>query len=998
MESKPSGFVTFLFTDIEGSSKLSQQFPDTIQITLEKHHSIIQKAVDAANGFTFRTVGDAFCCAFQNAYDAVAAAVSAQMILSKEEWNGADVKVRMGIHGGEAEWNGTDYMGYITLVRTSRLMAAANGEQILISDISYDKFKKNNDNELSFKDLGERRLKDVIKPIKLFQIISPGLREDFPPLKTLDARPNNLPIQLTSFIGREEVMKEIKKLLTQNRLLTVIGTGGAGKTRLAMQAGADMIDEFANGVFITELAPVTDEAMIVQTILNSLRVKEEPEKTLQETLINYLKDKELLFILDNCEHLINECAHLSEILLSTCPHLKIIATSRESLNCSGEQTYRLPSLSLPDSSPDKTPEALSRFESVRLFIERALIVDSNFRITNDNAILISDICSRLDGIPLAIELAAARIKLLSIEKIYQRLGDSFNLLTGGRRTALPRQQTLRALIDWSYDLLSENEKMLWRKVSVFTGGWTLESAEEICSGDKVKTETLDLLDQLSEKSIIMYDAEKERYRILETIKQYGEEKLKEANENEEMVSKHLGMFLDLSLTAEKNLVGNQALQWLEKLETEHGNLQSAIIRSVNNSESEEGIKLAVALEKFWNLRGYYSTGRRLLDGILVNAEGVDRSLLAKALQCAGSLTIRQGEYEKARKFYKESLKLRVEIGDKQEIALALTGLGNIEMDQGNYEGAENFFNESLSLNKQTGDKSSIANSLMNIGNVNYGRRNFEKAKKYYEESLVISRETGEKNIIASLINNFGTVAFYLGNFEEAQKYLQESILLKEELGDKYGVSVTLRNMGTIAMKQGDNEQAQKYLERSLSFSTEVGDKRSIAITYNNLGNVAIERENFEQAHQFYEQSLTLFREVGDKSGIAFSLTNLGSIAFNQLNYELSQIYYEESLSVFIEIGDNNDIAETLIGLAGILSNDNDFESAVKLLGAVEALLSSAGRILETNENNLLSNIVDRIKVKISVKEFSEYFEQGKKLTVEEAVGIIKKDVINKTKD
>ncbi|MBK7160300.1 MAG: adenylate/guanylate cyclase domain-containing protein [Ignavibacteria bacterium] len=381
--SKPTGIVTFLFTDIEGSTKLAQEFHETLPAALEKHHSILTEAVESNNGFVFKIIGDAFCCAFQNTEHAVKAAVDAQIKLNSEEWKDAVIKVRMGIHIGNAEWNGTDYMGYITLARSSRVMSAANGGQILISDKAYEVVNKNiyDTNQeirighgiISFRDLGERRLKDLIQPVKLYQVISDNLPSDFPPLKTLDARPNNLPIQLSSFIGREKEMKIAKNLLKQSPLLTLIGTGGAGKTRLALQTAADLIDDFTNGVWFVDLAAINDKYLLPQVFLTSLGIAEAAAITPEDTLKEYLADKNVLIILDNCEHLIHNCAELTEKLLSSCSGLKIIATSREALNCSGEQTYSIPPLTNPDLNSKVSPEQLIQYESVRLFIERRFL-------------------------------------------------------------------------------------------------------------------------------------------------------------------------------------------------------------------------------------------------------------------------------------------------------------------------------------------------------------------------------------------------------------------------------------------------------------------------------------------------------------------------------------------------------------------------------------------------------------------------------------------------
>ena len=616
--SAPTGNVTFLFTDIEGSTRLAQEFPDELHDSLEKHHSILQTSIESNNGHIFEIVGDAFCSAFQEAADAVEAAVEIQSNLLREKWNEAIVRVRIGLHSGNVEYNNGRFMGYLTLARTARVMSSAYGEQILISDDTLNTLNSSigkddliiDGQKISFRDLGERRLKDLIQPIKLHQVVSDNIRKDFPPLRTLDARPNNLPVQLTSYIGMKGVIEKAKDLLRNINLLTLLGTGGAGKTRLALQIGADIIDEFANGVFITELASVSEPSLIQQAIMNSLSLKEESGKSPDDTLNSYLDGKEILIILDNCEHLIGECAHTAEKLLRAHPKLKLIATSREALNCAGEQKYKVPSLSVPESDTSITPEQLTQYESVRLFIERALAMNVNFRVNENNAPALADICNRLDGIPLAIELAAARTKFMSVEKIHERLDDRFNLLTGGKRTSLPRQQTLKALIDWSYDLLPENEKLLWSRLSVFTGGFDLQAAEEICANNETeKIEVLDLLHNLADKSVISYDDSKERFNMLDTIRQYGYDKLKSANEFKPMSEKHLEYYLGQTESAEPLLIGNDANTWLNKLQIERGNFESAMTFALQTPEDERGLKIAGSLGLYWRLHCNFSGGR-----------------------------------------------------------------------------------------------------------------------------------------------------------------------------------------------------------------------------------------------------------------------------------------------------------------------------------------------------------------------------------------------------
>ena len=982
----PTGQVTFLFTDIEGSTKLAQQFPNTLPSALEKHHKILREAIESNNGFVFEIIGDAFCAAFENSNDAVKASHDAQMKLNSEKWEEAEIKVRMGIHSGNVEWNGKRYIGYITLARTQRVMSAAYGGQVLISEDAYIQLTEKEKIEISYRDLGDRRLKDLIQPVKIYQLISKGLPSDFPPLKTLDARPNNLPVQLTSFIGREDEIKKVKELLNNTHLLTLTGPGGVGKTRLSLQVGADVIDDFANGVWFVELAPIIDPVLLPQEILRELGIKEEPKKTLEETLTGYLKDKEILIILDTCEHIIEACAMLTEKLLTKCPKLKIIATSREALKCTGEQIHSILSLKTPNLKEEISTEQLTQYESVRLFIERALTVNQKFRVTNENAPSLAGICSQLDGIPLAIELAAARVKVLTVEKIYERLNSRFSLLTGGRRTALPRQQTLKALIDWSYDLLSEQEKILWSRLSVFNDGWTLESAEEICSDDKVnKEEILDLLSLLVEKSIIIFDSEKERYRILESIRQYGEEKLKEVNEINKILSKHLYYFMELSESAEPKLKGKEAQEWLEKLETEHGNLQTAIEWSLKNGDIEEGSRLAGAMRNFWEIRGLYFTGRRLLKSILSKMQGISNSSRAKALNSVGVLANRQGDYEQALKFYEESLRFSRKLGDKRSIASSLLGLGNVSHGQGDYEQALKFYEESLALQREIGDKYGIASSLNNLGNVSHSQGDYEQALKFYEESLIFSRKLGDKRGIAGSLNNLGSVSHNQGDYEQALKFYEESLALQREIGDKVGIAGSLNCLGNVSYNQGDYEQALKFFEENLFLRREMGDKRGIAESLNNLGAIAYNQGDYEQTRKYIEESLALHREIRDKISIALSLNNLGLLTYKQGDYEQAQKFYEESLALEREIGDKIGITNSIVGLAGIASIKNHSNQAVLLLGATETALQSMGYVRGRDDLIQYERIITKLHEQLSDEEFSKYWEEGKKLTLEQAV-------------
>src|SRR5512138_298430 len=476
----PTGTVTFLYTDIEGSTRLAREYPAALPALLARHHEILNAAVQAHAGYVFQIIGDAFCVAFQSAGDALHAAVAAQQALHAEPWTPAPVKVRMAVHTGKADYRGEGrYEAYLTLSHVQRLMSAAHGGQLLLSLATAELVRDELRGGLALRDMGERRLKDMA-PERIYQVLVPALPADFPPIRTLDAHRHNLPAQITSFVGREKEMAEVRDLLGAHRLVTLTGTGGAGKTRLALQVAAQHLDQFADGIWMAELAPVTDGDLIPQTLLSLFNLREDPHRTPMDALVDHLRGRSTLLLLDNCEHLVTACARLADALLAASPGLRVLATSREALGIAGEVDYRVPSMGTPDPAHLPPLDELARVDSVRLFLQRAAAVKTGFQLTPANARYVSEICSHLDGIPLAIELAASRTKALSPEQIAARLGDRFRLLTGGSRAALPRQQTLRATIDWSYSLLSEQEKTLLRRLAVFAGGWTLQAAEDVC--------------------------------------------------------------------------------------------------------------------------------------------------------------------------------------------------------------------------------------------------------------------------------------------------------------------------------------------------------------------------------------------------------------------------------------------------------------------------------------------------------------------------------------
>ena len=775
MRQPPTGTVTFLFTDIEGSTKLWESSPEAMRPALERHDLVLRQAIAAHNGYVFKTVGDAFCAAFATAPEGLTGALAAQLALAAEPWETeTPLLVRMALHTGTAQERDGDYFGP-PLNRVARLMAAGHGGQTLLSGVTQELIRDQMPALATLLELGTHRLKDLARPEAVFQLRHPSLPADFPPLKSLDnpALPNNLPQQVTSFIGRETQVAQVKALLAKTRLLTLTGAGGSGKTRLSLQVTADLLDGEGDGVWLVELAALADPALVPQAVADVLGVKEQAGKTIQASLVEWLRPKRLLLILDNCEHLVAACASLAADLLRSCLDVHILASSREPLNVPGEQIYRVPSLSLPDPKQAQTVESLSQYEAVRLFIERAQAVQPSFAVTNANAPAVAQVCFRLDGIPFAIELAAARVRSLSVEEINTRLDQRFRLLTGGSRVALPRQQTLRALIDWSYDLLTAPEKSLLRRLSVFTGGWTLAAAEGVCCGEDIEEwEVVDLLTGLVDKSLVVYeegDGGAGRSRLLETVRQYAEDRLGESGAAEAVRDAHQSWCLALAQQAAPHLSGPKQAVWLTRLEWEHDNLRSGLARGESSpTGAERALQLAGALGRFWLVRGHLAEGRGRLTAALVEAGAeVRTSARAYALTESGSLARGQGDLGTARALYEEAVVIWREIGDEHGLAATLNGLGLVASDQGDYAAARAYYDKCLNYFRENGDTKGATTILINLGVVASRLGDYAAARAHYEECLSLLRGLGNLRALAQTRGNFGILLYRQGDFAGA---------------------------------------------------------------------------------------------------------------------------------------------------------------------------------------------------------------------------------------
>lgn len=849
--SLPTGTVTFLYTDIVGSTNLARKYPDRWPGVQARHHDLLRAAITTHQGYIFRTVGDEFNAAFETALEALAAALDAQFALNAEDWGEMEpVQVRMGLHTGRAVVRAGEYEGYLTLSYTKRLMSAAYGGQILISEATAALLRDQLPEGISLRDLGGHRLKDFDRLEHIFQVVAAGLPSEFPPIKSLDGSPNNLPAPLTSFIGREREVGEVRQGLARDRILTLTGPSGSGKTRLALQAAAEVIDTFPDGVFFIALATITDPGLVPSTIAQCLGVAETPGRTILDNLKDHLRDKSLLLLLDNFEQVITAAPIIADLLVA-CLHLKVLVTSREALHISGEREIPVPPLDVPDLNQMPSLEAISQYAAVELFVQRANAVKPDFRMTDETAPAVAEICFRLDGLPLAIELAAARIKLLPPQAILARLGSRLDFLTGGARDLPERQKTLRNAIAWSYDLLDENEKTLFRQLSVFAGGCTVEAVEAV-AGDNPSGDVLDRLGSLLDKSLLQEVESgngEPRFVMLETLREFGREQLRASGEQEAVQRRHASYFLALAEQAAARLESTGQVEWMNRMEQEHNNLRAALEWSKTAAGAGDiCLRLAGALGLFWEVRGHFSEGRERLASLLLTepAQGSTPGR-ARLLARAAELAYRQSDFAATTAYAAGSLDIFRELGDRQGSASALIKLGNAAAEFGDYAAASRHLEEALNIWRELGDQHGIARALISYGWAALRSGDYPLAEERLAEALGISRRLGDTRSTGFELAGLGEVALRQGETTRATRLVEESLELRRKLGNKWGVGVSLGILGWIAIHEGNWDHAIARLSESLEIRQEIGDRSGSAWCLERLADVEMRRGRAEKA-------------------------------------------------------------------------------------------------------------------------------------------------------
>jgi len=790
---------TYLFTDIEGSARMWEEDPERMRPALARHDAIARSAVEKHGGVVVKMTGDGLHAAFEDPLDALGATLELQQALADPESTaGVALNVRCGLHAGADERRDKDFYG-TAVNRAARIMSAAHGGQVLLSQAVAAMIGQRLPGGVALRDLGSVRLRDLALAERVFQLVHPDLRRDFPALRSLEATPNNLPQQLTSFIGREAVLAHIKELLAQSRLLTLFGVGGIGKTRLSLQVAAEVLDNFPDGGWLVELATLRDPQLVPQAVASALGVKEAAGRPVLEALLKFLKNRHLLLILDNCEHLLQACAELARQALQAGGHSKVLASSREPLHVAGETTYQVPAL----------PES----EAASLFIDRATAAQPSFQVSSDIAPAIANVCGRLDGIPLAIELAAARVRTLPVQKIAARLDDRFRLLTRGDQTALPRQQTLRALIDWSYELLTDDERAVFRRLAVFAGGFTLEAAEAVCAFGAIDTaQVLEHVTQLGEKSLVAIVAGGERYRLLETVRQYAHERLNESHEADEARTRHLVCYVALAEKARPGLVGPRQGQWFLLLDMERENVLEAHAwceRAAGGAEL--GLKLANLVKPYWLNRGLLGLGHRITVEALARAGAEARSFArCRGLFDAGQISYFMGRYREAQQYLEDSLAIARDIGDRRRVAVVLQPLGMAHLGQGELPTARRYLDEAMVSAQNLGEQREIAAALNALAQLYRVEGNLDAAESLFEKFLAIARELEDHEIIGIGLLNLAMVAIGRRAGDRARRMLRDALTIAEEIGSKAAGQSVLEVSAGLAVLHEEWEPGARF--------------------------------------------------------------------------------------------------------------------------------------------------------------------------------------------
>jgi predicted ATPase/class 3 adenylate cyclase len=880
----PGGTVSFLFTDIEGSTALWERDRQAMAAAVERHFALLGEAIADQDGVLFKTIGDAAQAAFPTVPNAITAAMAAQLALRREDWGDlGPLRVRMAIHAGEATPKDGDYLAP-ALNRLARVLATGYGEQILLTDTARA-LATSLPLGYALQDLGKHRLRDLIEAERIFQLCGPGLPPDFPPLKSLNQQPTNLPTQPTVLIGRERELAALRTVLSarETRLITLVGPGGTGKTRLALQAAAESLENFADGVWWIPLAAVSNPENVVQAIAGPLGIREGPAQPLLEGLAAYLRSRQILLLLDNFEHL-RDAAPQIQHLLQSAPGLVVLVTSREPLRLSAEREFPVDPLPLPVADAGISVEDALDAPAVRLFVERAQALKPAFALDGTNVADVVAICRRLDGLPLAIELAAARVRILSPAALLARLNQRLSILTGGARDLPERQQTLRAAIAWSYDLLVPPERALFARLAVFAGGCTLEAAEAVCgAAGGLPLDLLDGIDSLVQKSLLRQEegpGGEPRFTMLETIREFAQERLHELPEANGLRQAHADTLLALAENVHRDDLSEE-VDLLNRLEADHANFRQAIAYYTSQGAAglAKRVRLVADLAHFWRTHGHLAEGRRELEEAIAAEGDIPPAQCAPAIKGAALLAEAQGDLDGAERLNEQVLALLRETGDMAGVADALTGLGVIARQRGDLKTARSRHQEALDAWRRAGDAAGTAGALLDLGLIRQLEGDYVGAEPAFRESLGLFRQLGDDLGEAHALHYLGVLATATASLPEAIAWFGESLRLWHAMSNRQMIATDFANLGEAHHLSGSLDEAGRLYQEALTLFEALGDPRGQGFVMGQVGLLALDRGNLTEAQELLRESLRLLWRAGLRGSAADALQALAEVSW-----------------------------------------------------------------------------------------------------------------------
>jgi len=1027
----PEGTVSCLLADIEGSVRSWQEDPDGMREAISVYDNIVEEAITKRRGARPKDQGegDSFFAAFSRASDAVECALEIQLALTKLDMAGPKLKVRMAIHTGEVQHRDEGNYAGATINRCARLRGIGHGGQTLISQSTYELVVDRVQDGTWTKDLGVHRFRDLARPEHVYQLCHPGLPDEFQSLKSLDSFPNNLPIQLTSFVGREDELGELGRVLSASRVLTLSGGGGCGKTRLAAEMAAAAAELYPDGVWWVELANLGMGAAVPDAAMAAIGIDDAHGKSPTERLALHLAQSKALLILDNCEHVLDGCAQMVEALSQGCANLTVLTTSREAIGIAGESVWRVAPLSLPQNGKASSPESLTAFDAVRLFIDRAEYARPNFRVNNENAPVVAEICARLDGIPLAIELAAARVRMMSVERILAAVADDrFHLLTGGPGNSSARQGTLLASVKWSYDLLSDNERTLLARLSVFAGDFELDAAEQVCSDDDLNSiEVLDLLGQLVDKSLVSFDdMHGGRYDLLQSIRQFAAERLVEANASEATRNRHLAFFFALAEELEPELERSNSVSLLDRFEAERANFHAALGWALDSGDADSALKLSGSLATFWVLHGHYWEAQSWLKRALdapgpVRAESRMRALWGLGHASFFGMDLESGFGLPATA---EALELARTLDDKRILTRSLAGLFGPELFLAP-EAGKAHLDEAIAVAKQTGDDWGLASTLLGrVLNVSFLEERHAEAVPILEELLGLAAKMENRRLLAVCEVGAGLADLRFGSFREARPHLEAALAiardiaeptlemfsamfladleiseghydavhrLVDESGERLRASARGRiellelRLASVLLAEGDVTNARVLGEKVLLRFQQMGMPNFVAPADILLGQLCSEAGELGDARKYLEEALA----IGGMLNVAWitqrALHFLGRVTRAEENFDKSEDIHHQAIAIQLDHGFLPDLMDSLDATAGLAIKGESWAEGLRLYSACTIAREGIGSVRSVIEEGNFKSDLEAARTALGEEAFGAASAEGTLLSIEQAI-------------